>query len=100
MRTSPVRTPQAPSPAWSVHESADQNEEREARISELIARAQKHAAKAPSRDSDAQRIAHLHRMLDDLLRQYELARAAPERARHLADAVRDLRVMILRAESE
>lgn len=98
MRSS-QRTRKARPPGRSVHESPERQEERETRIADMIALARKHTPKAALRNSDAERIAHLRRMLADLCHEYELARDTPERARHLADAVRDLRLVIAREES-
>src|SRR5262245_39856977 len=98
MRPLHVWTPKAPPPAWSVHESPDQTEEREARMAEVMALAQKHTAKATVPDPAAQRLAELRRILDELCCEYALALDTPERAWHLAEAARRLRTMIARVE--
>jgi hypothetical protein len=98
MRTPLLRTTAAAPPSWSVHESTDRDSERVARIAEIMARGRKHTVKAALPGPEAQRVAHLRRMLDDLCHECELAVDRPERAHHLADAVRDLRTMIARAE--
>src|SRR5262245_46655917 len=89
------RAREAPPPSRSAPESADHQEERNARIAEVLARARKHAAKASRGNLDLQRIAHLHRMLNDLRREYRAAKA--ENAHDLADAIVDLELMIARA---
>src|SRR5262245_25802162 len=92
-----ARAPKAPSPHWSVPESADQQEERDVRVAEMMARARKHPPKAGLRHSDARRIVHLIEMLHRLERDYRMSFSSPAPAEHLADAILDLEVMIVRA---
>lgn len=72
--------------------------EHHGRIDEMAALSQKHTAKATLLNPEAQRIATLHRMLNDLRHELRASGAdQPERVEHLADAIRDLETMIARA---
>src|SRR5262245_37027668 len=88
-------TPKAPPPHWSVPESVEHQEERNARVAEMMAQARKHSAKATLRHPEAQRIAHLHHMYENL--RHEYAAGNPPEQGDLADAIVDLELMIARA---
>ena len=79
-----------------------QEEERQARVAEVLQRARRRQAKANVTRATAARLSQLSLMLDRLrLEQAAVASVAPERARHLADAIADLELMIRRElESE
>ena len=77
---------------------ADQKEEREARVAEMLALARKHQAKASLR---AVQVTHLEQMLAQMRRDHsELAAKDVARAGHLADAIADLTVIIARERSD
>jgi len=76
----------------------DQNDERESRVTEMLALARKHQAKA---SLHAVHVTHLERMLAQMQRDHsELAAKDAARARHLADAIVDLTVIIARERSD
>jgi hypothetical protein len=71
-----------------------QNEERDARVSEMLALARKHQAKASLRDL---RLGHLEHMLAELRHDYScLPGDEAVRAAHRADAIADLMILIER----
>lgn len=77
---------------------ADQKEEREARVAEMLAVARKHQVKASLR---AVHVTHLEEMLARMRRdQSDLAAKDVARAGHLADAIADLTVIIARERSD
>jgi hypothetical protein len=90
------QAPIAPPPVWSLPESAGHQEERDARVAEMMARAGRRQAKATVRSPIAARVACLLDMLDRLCRECSAERS-PERVAHLTDAIRDLETLIVRA---
>ena len=93
----------APHHTWTAqrvpraHESLPRQGEREARVSERMTRVTRRPAKADLRPADSA-TARLQRMLDDLQREVMTLPAESERARHLADAIDDLHVVIARGD--
>ena len=71
--------------------------ERHVRIDQMVVRAQEQAAQAALRHPEAERIGCLLAMLDRLRSEHADAAHVPERREHLADAVKDLETLIVRA---
>ena len=91
----------APHPKWTTQKAGRAGHslplpgKRQTRDLKVFARAKPRPAKAELRFEDS-RLACLLRMLDDVQREAMSAPVGSERARHLADAIADLKVVIAR----